>query len=153
MFGKNLIAGAIAASVALLVPQVSAQTFSPTGPFTLANVSGPIIVSKAVPLSCSLTGGGSVDASGNATVTSILCGASYFSGFPYTVSSTAPGTITINGVIVSGVFGGECAGNLTGAYDASTGIITFKGATLPPTTGGNPCKLYGSVRISPALTF
>ncbi len=158
MIKKILIAGAMTASAAFLVPQASAQTFSPTGPFTLANTGGQIKVQKGITLSCNLAGSGSVDASGNASVTSLtlsggtlgLCGSITFTGTPYVVSGVSPSTVTINGMVVTAVTG-NCAGNLTGSY--SGGVITFTNATLPSTSGGNACTIDGKVKISPALTF
>ncbi len=156
MIKKILIAGAMAASAAFLVPQASAQTFSPTGPFTLANV-GTFTVSKGITLNCSLAGSGSVDASGNASVTSLtlsggLCGSIAFTTTPYVVSGVSPSTVTINGMVVTAITG-NCAGNLTGSYNQSTGIITFAGATLPATSGLGACRITGQVKISPTLTF
>lgn len=160
MIKKILIAGAMAASAAFLVPQASAQTFSPTGSFTLANTGGQITVQKGITLSCNLSGGGSVDAAGNASVTSLalsggtlnICGSISFTGTPYVVSGVSPSTVTINGMVVTAITG-NCAGNLTGSYNQSTGILTFTGATLPSTSGGSPCTISGKVKISPTLTF
>lgn len=156
MFKKILSCGALLASAAFLVPQASAQTFSPSGPFTLSNV-GSITVSKGISLSCGLTGSGSVSGSGAASVTSIsltgfLCSSITFSGGPFAVSGPSPTTITISGVTVTAITG-NCAGNLTGSYNQSTGVITFVNATLPATSGGNPCTVNGRVQISPTITY
>lgn len=155
MIKKILAAGALAASAAFLVPQASAQTFSPNGSFTLTNI-GTITVSKGITLSCGLTGGGSVSG-GAATVTSInltggLCGSVLFTGTPYTVTSGSLTSITLNGVTVTAITG-NCAGTLTGAYNQSTGVITFTNAAIPSTSGGNPCRVTGRVQISPTVTF
>ena len=155
MIKKILAAGALAASAAFLVPQASAQTFSPNGSFTINNI-GTITVSKGITLSCGLTGGGSVS-SGAATVTSInltggLCGSVVFSGTPYVVSSPSLTSITLNGVVVTAITG-SCAGTLTGAYNQSTGVITFTNAAIPSTSGGNPCRVTGRVQLSPIVTF
>ncbi|MGK6355698.1 hypothetical protein ACMGDH_10795 [Sphingomonas sp. DT-207] len=156
MIKKILSAGAVLASAAFLVPQASAQTVSPTGPFTLTNV-GTISVTKGITLSCGLTGSGNVSSSGAASVTSInltggLCGSIVFSGTPYAVTSTSTSSITINGVVVTAITG-NCAGNLTGSFNQATGEITFANATLPSTSGGNPCSITGKVKTTPALSF
>lgn len=160
MIKKMLMGGVMAAAAAVLVPQAQAQTFSPTGPFTFADVNGPITVQIVYTFSCRVNGDGAVDAAGNATVTSLalsggslgLCGAITFTGMPYTVSGTSPGTVTIHGVTVTGI-SGRCAGDLTGSYNQSTGIITFLDARLPSTSGVTPCRIYGKVKVSPTLTF
>lgn len=156
MIKKILCAGAVAASAAFLVPQASAQTVSPAGPFTLSNV-GTISVSKGITLSCGLTGSGNVTAGGAATVTSLnltggLCGSIVFSGTPYTISSTSTSSITINGVVVTAITG-NCAGSLTGSFNQATGEITFANATLPSTSGGSACRITGKVKTTPALSF
>lgn len=158
MIKKILIAGAMAASAAFLVPQASAQTFSPTGSFTLANV-GTFTVSKGITLNCNLAGAGSVDTAGNASVSSLtlsggggLCGSITFTTTPYVVSGVSPSTVTINGMVVTAITG-NCAGNLTGSYNQSTGVITFANATLPATSGVGACRINGQVKISPTLTF
>lgn len=156
MIKEILTTGTLAASAAFLVPQASAQTFSPTGPFTLANV-GSIVFSKDLTLTCGLTGSGSVSG-GAASVSSIavgggaMCGV-LFTGTPYVVSSSSLTSITLNGVVMTGLFGGTCAGSLTGDYDQSTGRITFLGATIPSTSGGRPCRIAGRVQLSPIVTF
>lgn len=154
MIKKILAAGALAASAAFLVPQASAQTFSPNGPFTLTNV-GTLTVSKGITLSCGLSGTGTVSG-GTATVTSItlsgvLCGSVLFTSTPYPVSASG-GTITINNVRVTAITG-TCAGPLSGSYNQSTGIVTFANATIPSTSGGNPCRVNGQVRLSPTITY
>jgi hypothetical protein len=155
MIKKILAAGALAASAAFLVPQASAQTFSPNGPFTLASI-GSISVSKGITLSCGLNGGGNVSG-GAAWVSSLnltggLCGSVTFSGFNYPVTSTSLTTITLNGVVVTAITG-SCAGTLTGTYNQATGVITYANATIPSTTGGNPCRISGRVQVSPTVTF
>jgi hypothetical protein len=155
MIKKILAAGALAASAAFLVPQASAQTFSPSGPFTLTN-SGSITVSKGITLNCGLNGSGSVSG-GAASVSSInltggLCSSVHFTGTPYTVTSGSLTSITLNGVVVTAITG-NCAGTLTGAYNQATGAITFANATIPSTSGGSPCRVSGTVQISPTVTF
>ncbi|TGX54310.1 hypothetical protein E5A73_09395 [Sphingomonas gei] len=155
MIKKILAAGALAASAAFLVPQASAQTFSPSGAFTLTNI-GTITVSKGITLSCSLSGGGTVSG-GAASVSSItlsggLCSSVTFTGAPYTVTSGSLTSITLNGVIVTGITG-NCAGSLTGAYNQSTGVITYTNATIPKTSGIGDCKVTGKVQVSPKVTF
>lgn len=155
MIKKILAAGALAASAAFLVPQASAQTFSPTGSFTLAN-SGTFTVQKGITLSCGLSGSGSVSG-GAASVSSLtlsggLCGSVTFSGTPYTVTSGSLTSITLNGVVVTGITG-NCAGSLTGSYNQSTGVITYANATIPKTSGIGDCKVNGKVQITPTVTF
>jgi hypothetical protein len=155
MIKKILAAGALAASAAFLVPHASAQTFSPNGSFTLASI-GTITVSKGITLSCGLNGTGSVSG-GAASVSSIsltgtLCSSVTFSGTPYTVTSGSLTSITLNGVVVTAITG-NCAGTLTGSYNQATGGITFANATIPSTSGGNPCRVNGRVQISPTVTF
>jgi hypothetical protein len=155
MIKKILAAGALAASAAFLVPQASAQTFSPTGPFTLTSI-GNITVQKGITLSCGLNGTGSVSG-GAASVSSInltggLCGSVNFTGTPYTVTSGSLTSITLNGVVVTAITG-NCAGSLTGSYNQATGVITYSGATIPSTSGGNPCRVTGRVQVSPTVTF
>jgi hypothetical protein len=157
MSNKIFAAGVLAASVAFLIPSASAQTFSPNGPFTLTNIA-PITVSKAVVLLCSgLNGSGSIS-SGAASVSSLTlsgggCGGVVFSGAPYAVSSSSPTSITLNGVVIGGFFGGTCAGSLTEDYDQTTGVATFRQAVIPPASGGNPCRITGRIQLSPAVTF
>lgn len=156
MIKKILSAGALAASAVFLVPQASAQTFSPSGPFTITNV-GTITVSKGITLSCSLSGGGNVTTGGAASVTSIilsggLCGSVSFTATPYAVTASGT-TVTINNVTVTAITG-NCFGNLSGTYNQSTGILTFAGATIPSNpVGGSPCKVTGQVKLSPILTY
>ena len=156
MIKKILSAGALAASAAFLVPQASAQTVSPTGPFTLTN-NGPISVSKGITLSCGLSGSGNVTPTGSATVTSInltggLCGSIVFSGGPWAVTATSTSSITINNIVVTAITG-NCAGNLTGSFNQMNGEITFANATLPSTSGGSPCRISGKVKTTPALSY
>ncbi|ATY31012.1 hypothetical protein [Sphingomonas psychrotolerans] len=155
MIKKILAAGAFAASAVFLVPLASAQTFSPNGPFTLTSIAS-ITFNNGLTLTCnSLNGIGSVSG-GAASVSSITvsgggCGV-VFTGTPYVISSSSPTSITLNGIVISSWIGG-CAGSLTGDYDQSTGVITFRGATIPSTTYSNPCRLYGRVQLSPAVIF
>lgn len=155
MIKKILSAGALAASAAFLVPQASAQTFSPNGAFTITNV-GTIVVSKGITLNCGLTGSGNVSG-GAATVSGLtltggLCGSVNFTGTPYTISASGT-TVTINNVTVTAITG-NCYGNLSGTYDQSTGILTFASATIPSNPpGGTPCKVTGRVQLSPILTY
>lgn len=155
MIKKILAAGALVASAAFLVPQASAQTFSPNGPIALASI-GTITVSKGITLNCGLNGTGAVTG-GAASVSTInltggLCPSVTFSGTPYTVTSGSLTSITLNGVVVTAITG-SCAGTLTGAYNQSTGVITFANASIPSTSGGNPCRVTGRVQISPTVTF
>jgi hypothetical protein len=156
MIKKILTTGALAASTAFLVPHASAQTFSPGGPFTLTSI-GTMVFSKGITLNCSLTGSGGI-AGGAASVSSItlangLCAGVLFTGTSYVVSSASLTSITLNGVVISGFLGGTCAGALTGDYNQSTGVITFRAVTLPSISGGNPCRIAGRVQLSPAVTF
>lgn len=156
MIKKILSAGAIAASAVFLVPQASAQTFSPAGSFTITNV-GTITVSKGLTLSCGLSGAGNVTTGGSASVTSItlsgtLCSSVNFTATPYTVTASGT-TVTINNVTVTAITG-NCLGNLSGTYNQSTGILTFANATIPSNpAGGSPCRVNGQVRLSPTLTY
>jgi hypothetical protein len=150
---RILTAFALAASAGF-VPQTSAQTFSPDGPFTLTSI-GTMFISKGTAVSCGFNGTGSVSGS-MASVDSMMptgvCGL-VFMGMPYVVSSTSPTSITLNGVVISGIIGGTCAGTLTGDYNQSTGIITFRQATIPSISGGNPCRISGRIQFSPVVTF
>lgn len=155
MIKKILTIGVIAASAAFLVPQAAAQTFSPDGPFTMTSI-GLMNISKGLTVSCGLNGTGSVSG-GAATIASIsptggLCYLVTFASTPYTVTSGSPTSITLNGVALTPL-DGNCAGSLTGDYNQSTGIITFRAATIPSTTGGNPCRITGRVQLSPTVTF
>jgi hypothetical protein len=152
MIKKILAAGLFAASAVFLVPLASAQTFAPNGPFTLTSIA-PITFNNGLTLSCgSLNGTGSVSGSG-ASVSSIIAGCGMvFTGAPYAVSSSSPTSITLNGVVISSWIGG-CAGSLTGDYDQSTGVITFRLATIPSTTYSNPCRIAGRLQLSPVVTF
>jgi hypothetical protein len=155
MIKKILAAGALAASAAFLVPQASAQTFSPNGSVSLASI-GTIAVSKGITLNCGLAGTGAVT-SGALSVSSItlsggLCGSVTFSGTPYTVTSGSLTSVTLNGVVVTAITG-SCAGTLTGSYNQATGVITYANATIPSTTGGSACRVTGRVQVSPTVTF
>ncbi|WP_448662616.1 hypothetical protein ACG3SL_18425 [Sphingomonas sp. CJ20] len=156
MIKKILSAGALAASAVFLVPQASAQTFSPAGSFTITNV-GAISVSKGITLSCGLSGSGNVTSGGAASVTGIalsgpLCTSVTFTSTPYAVTASGT-TVTINNVTVTAITG-NCFGNLSGTYNQSTGILTFVNAPIPSNpAGGSPCRVNGQVRLSPTLTY
>lgn len=155
MIKKILAAGALAASAMVLAPQASAQTFSPNGSFTLTSI-GTVTVNKGITLSCSLTGSGTVSG-GAASVTSItlsggLCGSVLFTSTPYPVAGPTPTTLTIRNVRVTAITG-NCFGDLTGAYNQSTGVITLTNATIPSVGTGNPCRVNGRVQVSPTITY
>jgi hypothetical protein len=155
MIKKILAAGALAASAAFVVPQASAQTFSPNGAVTLTSI-GNITVSKGITLSCGLSGTGSVSG-GALSVSSItlsggLCGSVTFSGTPYPVTSGTLTSVTLNNVVVTAITG-SCAGALVGSYNQATGVITYSNATIPSTTGGSACRVSGRVQVSPVVTF
>ena len=76
-----------------------------------------------------------------------------FTGTRYGIGSSPLTSITPNGVVIIGIFGGTCASPLTGAYDPSTGIVTFRQAMIPTTAGSNPCRVAGRIQLSPTVTF
>lgn len=140
-----------------LANSASAQTFSPPGTISLSSV-GPMSVSKGLRLSCNLTGSGQITG-GSATITSLaltsggLCSSVMFVGLPYVVTAVTTNSVTINNMQVIGLTG-NCAGNLTGAFNQSTGRATFNNAVLPSNPpGGTPCIVSGVVATSPAVSF
>jgi hypothetical protein len=138
-----------------LATSASTQTFSPPGGHT---VSGPVTVSKGITLNCTLSGTGNVTGGGAATITSLsltggLCGLVSFTGLPYAVTSTSLTSITIVDVRAVGITG-NCRGNLTGAFNQTTGQITFTNATIPSDPpGGSPCVINGTVATAPPISF
>lgn len=142
-------------SAGLAGPAV-AENWSPTGSITLSNV-GTITVQKGITLSCGLTGTGTLNGS-SASVNSLaltggLCGSISFTGAPYNIEPTSSTSVTIQNVTVTAITG-NCQGNLVGAFDQSTGRITFSNATIPSSpAGGSPCRVTGVVATSPAASY
>lgn len=138
-----------------LATGASAQTFSPPGTHTL---SGTVTVSKGITLTCTMSGTGNITGAGAATITSLslsggLCPAISFAGLPYAVTAANLNSITIVDVRAVGITG-NCRGNLTGAFNQTTGQITFTNATIPSDpAGGAPCVVNGTVSTTPAVSF
>ena len=141
-------------SSAMVAAGMMAASPAFAGPVT---ISGSVTVSKGITLSCSISGAGSSSTAGSGTLTSLslsggtfgLCGSISFTGLPYAVS-TSGGTLTITGVVVTAITG-NCAGNLSGSYNSTTGVVTFNNATLPTTSGGSDCKINGSATLTPPI--
>ena len=152
---KKLIA-AFASTTLILAGAASAETWSPTGPVSLSNI-GPVTVSKGITLTCGVSGSGTLNGS-NATVNSLaltggLCGNVRFTSLPYNLEGTSPTSVTLQNVVVTAITG-NCAGDLTGSFNQSTGVITFSGATIPSNpAGGAPCVINGQVATNPAASF
>ncbi|QDX26474.1 hypothetical protein FPZ54_10855 [Sphingomonas suaedae] len=143
-----------------LATGASAQTVSPNGTFTLSNV-GTITVSKGITLNCSGLSGELVVASNDAEVTDLSlsgglfgqCANITFTDFDYPLTATDTSSVTINNVVVEGITG-NCAGNITGAWNDAADTITFTNAVLPRTSGtSSNCTINGTIKVSPALTY
>ncbi|USD20265.1 hypothetical protein [Microbulbifer variabilis] len=155
---KILTAASICLASFGIAGLANAETWSPPGAIALAS-DGNLEVEKGILLQCKLSG--SVDSTGaDASVGSLalsggflnICGTISFSGLPYALVGHANNTVTLKNVNVAAV-SGNCAGDLNGSFDQSTGKITFNDAQIPSTGSGSPCVINGVVSTNPQSSF
>lgn len=155
---KLILAGSVA--IFSLGTGAVAQTFSPDGTRTLSNV-GTITVSKGITLACSGLSGSADVTSGVGEIRSLSlsgglfgqCANITFSNFDYPLTATSTSAVTINNVYVTAITG-DCQGNITGTFNDAADTLTFTNAVLPRVSGtSGDCRISGTVKISPAVTF
>ncbi|MDP5209539.1 hypothetical protein [Microbulbifer sp. 2205BS26-8] len=140
--------------------QVHAETWFPNGAVAMASIDGLEVSKGTLGLTCNLMGAVDLDGE-NASVGALevsggpfnLCGVSaQFENLPYNMEGNADGTVTIQNIYVDGATG-DCAGDLTGTFDQSTGILTFDNAALPGVPSGASCVLSGQVSTNPQASY
>ncbi|WP_444946404.1 hypothetical protein ACJJIP_05960 [Microbulbifer sp. VTAC004] len=156
---KKILTAASICLVSIGVTSLAnAETWSPPGAIALANV-GTLTVKKGISLNCTLSG--SVNSTGaDASVGSLalsggflnMCNSVSFNNLPYDLIGNANNTVTLKNVAVAAVTG-NCAGDLTGSFDQSTGRITFNNAQIPSVGSGSACVINGVVSTNPQSSF
>lgn len=165
---KTVISAVSIAILATLTAQASAETWSPTGTIAIQSINpatgaaDTLEVSKGITLNCTMAGSAVVNPAdqSDASVGSLglssgfpfLCNTISFTNLPYNLEGNADGTATLENVVVQAVTG-DCAGDLTGDFDQSTGYLTFNNATIPSTSGGNDCEVNGTVDTNPQASY
>ncbi len=152
MLKKTVMA---AACFALLGSPALAQSFSPAPSNT--NLSGVLTLTQSTTLDCNVNVSVSIDASGNAAVTSrsfspgdFLCGTVVNPAGTWTIEA-GPGTnaVTLN-VGASSILG-SCSGTVQASWNNSTGALTFNNVSIP----GSPsaCNINGTLTSSPQVSI
>ena len=162
---RLLTALSMAIIAASFASTASADTWTPNDPVDPTAIAlesiGIIAVgqSQGISLGCNLAGTATIASTGDtAEINSLdlhgsfLCALVDFTDVPYPLSCDAQGNVTITDVVIQG-FIGDCAGNLTGTIDNTTGVISFRNAILPCATDcPGDCEITGDIKTNPAVT-
>lgn len=146
---------------------VNAETWNPSGPIALKDIDPDghqkgIIFYAGINYGCNLMGTIYVNEndSSDAIIGALnltgdvlgLCNAIIFDNLPYDIEGNQDGTVTIKNVEIFTVWR-SCAGDLTGAFNQQTGVISFNDSELPVIGAGSNCTFTGEISTTPQASF